>query len=812
MFKFRLNGEELYDQPDGWEEFTEAIVRSEDVHGFTLEYESDLVFVGDGYRILNTAFLENYCAELTLQIDYQCDGGYAPFLELLIKITDLDQNLERCTAQAKATDNGYYGMIHNNREVPVRLSAEYSKNNVPIAPCPTVDIAFIEPVGSGFPDVYPDNRMCYRDVDALAFVLRFITDNRITTVQSDYLDSLEFLLFLENKPMRFAFLSGIELRTANGISVEVSFAGIIKSMYALHNLFWRVDGTVLRLEPYDYFFQGMEIKLPFLRDLLRSTDTTKLYSKVSFGSAKSVDERFVSNTYPNPANWGMPFVDIIAHGKQEYPLTGVCQTDVTLNLISDYVYDSNAIEKVLYDDANLPTGERPDQSFDNDVFYVQYLFNEGAPIPNLTCFSAAFLLPTTPIRGWTFNPYFWHSNVITRHTVQSDLSLYQADSDDNFQAEAEAPNAYVQDFASPMVFIPPGDLTSQTKDQISVLFNAPGYGQTVGFPNLFPWGGFLNNSATTCLLPEAGCVVPPVNMQFNNDSTNGNFDPNDNWNTSDYYFECPATGVYGFRLEALINKVRDQVSYNPNVNNYFDINLYGNGQPGDPNERILFPKTVAIQMFLTVFDSSENVISEQVIPTYDPIDYYNLLYWELWQIPQGYPTNSIITSYVNPPGNPDTLINAVALSKWLEPGFIGQTWGEDYLFDRQGLIYLEQGQRLRPRIFISTLTHPTPIQAAQRVVEYGLRPGSIFKTFYVRSGGGNFAPVNPLLHRSLLYNFERPLTNDAWQEIKDNSAVGFEIGIGGTQLTQTHIGRIVRKIATGETNFEMVANRNQPYI
>ena len=797
-FRFVLNGTTLVDHPDGWQDFTESITRDEGLHGFTLSYENNLTFVGDGYAILNDLFLNNYCAETTLRIDYRCDVGFVEFCTLLIKITDLDQNLNRCTCEAKATDVGYYGMIHSNRDVPVRLSAEYSKNGVEIDSCPSIGIRMFigEADVSDVIQYYPDLRYGYDQRDALAFVLRFITDNRITTVQSDYLDDLSWapdagVPIFNIGSMGFAVMSGVELRLPSEQPPIVTFAGLMSTIYSLHNLFWRVDGSVLRLEPYDFFFQDNELTFDNQTELIRSTDVTKLYSKVVFGSGSSEDERSISNTYPDPVNWSMPFVDLIAHGKQEYPLTGVCQTDVALNLTSEYIYDSNLIEKVMYDQENLDPADRPDQGNDNDVFYVQYTTWTNGADPS-ACFSIQFILPTTPIRGFTFNPYLWHKEVIARHTVQSDLVLYEANNDDNFKATAEAPNAWVGDFASPMLYFSATEIDNSTQSQMFVFFNiSPG---VLLWPKIFTWGGIFNNAYSNCEVPESACTDQPINLQFNNDSTGGNFDPNNNWNTTDFYYECPATGVYGFEVEAYINKVRDQISYEPDVNTYFNIEVYGDSQPGDQGERILYPKQVFAFMYFTVFDSSNNVLGEYPVPTTEPISFYNQLYYETWPIPDG----SSVQSYI------DTYLNSAYE--------IGQNWNEDYLFDRQALIYLEAGQRVRPRIKLLLGTHPTPLQAAQRVVEYGLRPDSNIKTFYVRSGGGAFAPVNPLLHRSLRYEFTRPIDTETWALMKENAAIGAQIGIGETLLTNTHISTVTRKPNDGETVFEMMANRNQNYI
>ena len=88
----------------------------------------------------------------------------------------------------------------------------------------------------------------------------------------------------------------------------------------------------------------------------------------------------------------------------------------------------------------------------------------------------------------------------------------------------------------------------------------------------------------------------------------------------------------------------------------------------------------------------------------------------------------------------------------------------------------------------------------------------MFKSFFIRTGGGSFQPVDPKLYRSLLYNFDQPMTKDLWMQLKENAEMGVEIGIAETLLTNTHVSKITRTLANGQTSFEMMANRNQPFI
>jgi hypothetical protein len=802
MFRFKLGDTLLQDEPIGWRDFEETIFRDESLHGFTNLYQSNLTFVGDGYKILNDLFLNNYCAEVILYVDFICDGTYKNYLELLIKITDLDQNLERCTCEAKATDNAYYGMIHNNKDIPVRLSAEFSKNGVEIDPCPFVPLFIVNPVdgGGGIATGYPDSRRVYEQTEALAFVLRFITDNRIKFVQSDFLSSLTWTpeQFVEEgiRSMFFGFVSGLELREHSGQPVTLTFQGIVKQMYTLHNLFWVIRGDTMIVEPYDYFFETEGIKLPLLRDLIRSTDTGRIYNKVVFGSPDSEDERTVSPTYPDPLNYSMPFVDLIAHGKQEFPLTGVCQTETALDLVAEYSYDSNLIEKILIESYNTPSTERPNQDQDNNTFYIQYSYNSIFDV-YFSVYSMMFVLPTTPIRGYSLNPYLWHSEVIKRHSIQGDLVIYQANNNDNFKATAEAPNAYVIMFHTILSYFGTSQIGTQTLNQISFYFGRPSW------PIFGIGGGILNNAATPCAPPEITCTDPPVNIQFNNDSTNGNFDPNNNWDTTDYWFIAPSTGVYGFKAQLIINKLLDQISYPSAPDTYFPTSTYGIA-PGDEFQRVIFNRYVDIIVYFTIFDSAGNEIGTTIAP-------FNGNPVEQWEIQDGIFSASVITA-AGQSSNAQEVQQAIFEANYTIAQNTPQSWQFSKVVQRQHLVYMENNQRCRIRLAIRPRSHIKPLNTATRRVRYGVLPNSFIETFYIRTGGGSFEPVNPLLHRSLTYEFDRPLDFETWQLIKANPALLAQIGVGDENLTMTHVSRITRNIANGQTSFEMMANRNQPFI
>lgn len=831
-FRFILNGQILNDHPDGWRDFTESIVRDEDLHGLTLVYENGLTFRGDGYAILEAQFLQSFCNETTLEIQQKCGGGQFEYVtDLLIKLTDLDTNLQKCSTEVKATDNGYYGMIHNNRQIPVPLDSQKTKNGENITPCPTIDIKFFATklaVG-GDVDYYAEMRMCYDQRDVINYVIQYISDNRITGYISDYLDTFEFNAAPnygfnpeQTTEMSFAYLSGTELRRHAGDRCTVDFSGIINMLFTKHNLFWRIEGDKIRIEPFNYFLDVGENPVLVLEnqpDITRSMDTAKLYSRVEVGSEKATPDQELI--------WGMPLVELIAHAKQTYALTGVCNTDTALDLVCRYVIDSNTIEKVIVDEINAATPSDRNQEYDQDVFYVQY-FRDTSDGIYYACFSTIFQRPelSGEDTGITYNPYLTNDNVIGRHSVQGGGVIDQVDNDDNFLAGFTAGDleVWIQDFQDATDYIPTSSLPSQVASILNNTFQHGGK-----WPIQYPWDKKLfGYNAANSNINNENAVNGANNVLFNDDSTPPFFDPNDNWKNAtadEMYFDAPQTGVYGFELDLLINKQIDRVLLNGgppfNYVSTAQANSINAGGNGIQNFLVTFPVRLLVKVYLSVFDTNDEVI--QSYPCYFLNDTGDEAFGEWWylapfrqSIGQFIEQTSGETSY---PGSEQTYatrsIQHTQITDnwnfWSRQSQPNAPLSVNALAKREKLLYLQQGQRVRVRIEIDTVSHTKPFEGNnQRWVRYGIMKGSTMGTFYAFSGGGNFDPVDPDLYYALNYALSRPLTKKQWDEVKAGIIKPIDIATKNFNYIRTFGSKITRTLATGATKFELIGNRNQP--
>jgi len=825
-FRFILNGVELQDHPDGWEGFTEAIVRDEDLHGITFEYENNLTFIGDGYEILEQQFLSSFCNESILEVEQRCGGGqFTKVLELLLKITDMDTNLNRCQSSAKMTDNNYYGMIHNNREIVVPLDSNKTKNGEPLAPCPTIDISFFlsKLDGSDEIDYLADKRMCYDQRDVINYVIQFITDGRITGYVSNYLDTFQFqapqnvgIDTETSTQMSFAVLSGTELRRHANDKASVTFSDIINALFTKHNLFWRIEGNKIRFESYEFFFSGNPPVEVFDNqpELIRSVDTNKLFSRVEVGSAEDLPDRELA--------WGMPFVELIAHAKQSYALSGVCNTDAVLNLITNWVIDSNVIEKVIVDEINASTPSERNQDYDEDVFYMQY-FTDSETGEHYACPSVIFRRPALSgsDEGITYNPYITNDNVITRHAVQSSFAIDFADDDDGFLAEFNQGDVdvWIQDFQDDTQY------TTELPSSVLSNLNALGYGHGGQWPLQFDWPRrLMGYNASDSNINNEVAVNGANNITFEKDSPLPFFNANGNWKNADadeMYFDAPETGVYGFDMRLLVDKVADRVR------------IGGAGSPLVPTSeafsgtfRVMFPRRIQFRVYLCVFDSNDEIVSTHQCPFVAQSG--NLSFTENHFLNPGGQTvlDSIFANIGGGTWTNSLAGQQMAATRWNLNTAITDNWNfwsrtnnpadgvEDYaILERARLLYLTQGQRVRIRVELLTVSHIKPRETNfQRWVRYSIMPGSTMGTFYVMSGGGNFAPVNPDLHYALNYAFKRPLNPEQWQNIKDGVIDPILFGKNATDLITGYVSNIRRNLATSESEIELIANRNQPNL
>jgi len=812
-FRFFLNDQPC-PEPLNWMDFTETIKRDNEVHGFVFTYDDELQFGGEGYKVINDIFRTEFCAELEFRAEQRCGSDWELVALMLIKIPDMDTNLNRCICSIKGTDSTYFGMIHNNRDLIVPMDSEFSKNGIPITPCPEVDFKVFNPTLNGDDHVVyrPELRTAYDQRDVLEYVLRYITDNRITTVQSAYFDNFTWIPSEgfgvdpdDVGDVSFLFLPGIELRrhgeqpvSLTIQNINITFAGLMDTLHKKHGLFWRIQGSTMIIEPYASNFDTPSIDIVSQREIERTVMTELLYAKVSVGSATNIKDRELA--------FALPYVDLIAHADQEYPLGGVCNTDNILDLVNDYVIDSNIIEKTIaYGDVLEPTDT--EQEYDDQVFYVQYFKTATG---NFACFSTYFIRPQPSDNptGVVYNPDLFNSVVLTKHQLPSGFSLQTLVNDDNFRASM---TEYRNVLTDENDFLPTTSvgLTPQQQGGLLALFGISGW----SFQNVIDQAQEF--------------------LTFNDDFTPPNFDPNDNYDLDDFSYIAPVSGVYQFEISLIVNKAEDSVlvggSYQP-------INTL------PANSRALYPSRFNVSVWGRIYDPLGTTPLTEVLAQNQSGRTFTQ-----FEVRDGSRMgDSIGVQFPTPAGVIPTIIEAgdgitapVTSPAWspvqyqiLTSNFancvnIPQNWQSIKRVGEQGnatqnnafvntmvTVYMAEGQRFKVGANVRTRTHPFVISAPliQRKIRYGVFPNSSVRTSFILGGGGDFGDVDPKLMRILNYTFSRPLTLEIWRQMKNSPSAGFRISPTIENKIISHINNVKRNLATGATEFELIGNRDQTYF
>lgn len=892
MFRFTLNGTILSDEPEGINEFQEAIVRNEDLRGITFEYVGDLTFRGDGYKIIADAWQEGFCDYLPLVIEQDCGGGvFEEVATLRVVLSDIDENLEKCEVSVSPIDNSYYALIHNNRDLKVDMRSTKTKSGESMTACDTVDVSFFLPeLNSGDVDYEADTRQCYEHKAALEHVLTYITDGEIDTVESDYLDELYWSLPQQPDPTMydcesfdavivtglamsdlngiyerngdyngqpfylqegatgevgglpvpsfvltvftespylaqwsliydsgaisasnsttpenpwdatwpsgtfeqycpnpeivdssFCLLTGVELRQHTGDAVAVSFKDLLQTLFATHNLFWAIEGGTFRIEPFSYWLGDNGQNITKIVDLKRSVDTSKLYSLIKVGSETNVIDRDLVYSLPN--------YKLSAHAVQEYHLSGQCNTESQLNLISPLVYDSNTIEKVIVtQNANEAAGDDPDTTYDENIFYVQY--GTDSLGNNIAVYDTSFLLPTSPPKGVVYNPFLFNNRVLARHTYHSDIVVYEGDEDDIVKATATDPDSTVTYINYSWA------TTTLSPAQQSALNSLFGGAYPSGLPQTFEWGGE---------------TFPPV--QFDNDSTDGNYDPNGNWSTTDYWYEAPENGVYGFNFAVAIKKVYDKVMLIGDTT-FIDTNTHPN-----PNQYYLQSIVPCrFRLYMDVIDDSGDLYN--TIPLYVEIvedSYYNEISGTLAQYDSvifsapdtnGFQLQNVFNTGTGGLGDGYTAVQAQNIVG--ESGKLNQIAVPTPQSRINGVVYLESGWRMRLRVDIFAQQYfPNPATDEQRQVRFGVAEDSFVETTFVQTGGGIVPGYSNDEHAAIQYICDHPMTLASWKALKENPRMAIGLSTKQLEIVDTYFSRISRNFETGEASIDNITTRSR---
>ena len=347
-YKFLLEGIEV-SNPNGWDKFELRLKRDDDIAGLLISSTNKFTFKGDGYDIIKSRFDNNYNDKINATIEVLESGSYVEKYKGVIILTDVLFNLEKRTAQTTIEDASFQGAIQANKNVKSFLNAGMTKNGEQVTSLTIFNLDYF--IANGTYQTLA-NRRAYLLKDALDFMVRFMTDDTVKGIQSDYLDdTANFDGYLPY------ITTGEAIRLANSDAPNVSFSELMTFLQRTHDLtfdFVTVSGEiVMRIEDRAFFFQS-DVTDTFrdLTDLSLNVDAQKIASHLEVGNNTTADSGNCSLT-----------TRFFSFQEEDYALKGKGNVDKLIDLKTDFVTDSNVIEDIV---TNLG-----DDEFDDNIVIVQ---------------------------------------------------------------------------------------------------------------------------------------------------------------------------------------------------------------------------------------------------------------------------------------------------------------------------------------------------------------------------------------------------------------------------------------------------------
>lgn len=340
--------------PIDWSDLSSTLKRNEELNLLLLDQQGNITFNADGYDyIINKLNAEGFCSYVQLNVyDYCEEGSPVEIVKARLYLSDVEIDEFNCEVKMKITDDSFFALINNNKNIKATMSAPISKNGVAITAAFIADSTqiYIPPNNLTKIEFY-----AVRVYEAFRLLTEFMSDGLISFA-SDTFDDPDLWKGLY-------ITSGYHIREQDtGISPPLpsfSFAELFKEInnripigIVVENAF---TNPVLRIETLDYLYgNSTTFQFQNVEQIKTRFDTQKLYSKVKFKQPN-----YTSDTAAFPA-------DIRFRGwkEEEFHILGQCNIDKTLDLSVDWHCSSNDIETVI----------NGNKDYDNELFLIDSVY------------------------------------------------------------------------------------------------------------------------------------------------------------------------------------------------------------------------------------------------------------------------------------------------------------------------------------------------------------------------------------------------------------------------------------------------------
>ena len=442
MVKVYINGIEIIETPEGWEDITTTLRMDKELKVLLELFENPLTFYEDGYRLLKATFgAFGYCFSYPVII-YREDelGQYLPIYNGTLFFKDIEfaegVNSGDFYAKCQFTDNSFFAKIYNNRNIKAKIYVPKSKSVVDITAAQYGRVKFFDPTtGTYYPHLtgagYERNDTAFKVYDVLRFLVDFMSDGQVDFI-SDYFSAGgvgEGAMITCGIVPRFtpsAVGTGLTQELFNQSFPDLSFADVFKELDKVYYLGVRAgyDGArpFIRIEDNAYLTPNTILQnLPNVERLKRKTAVEYLYAKVTFGSSIVTNETFLH--FPS-------YIRFLGVKEEEYVIVQDCNTDRELNLVNDWIIDTNTIEDLVVNATTVPITN------DSEIILIDCVYDAST---DQDAKQTNWLAGTPP---YYYNELYINSNKAQRYLggIPSSIAANLGNADETFTAESSNPD------------------------------------------------------------------------------------------------------------------------------------------------------------------------------------------------------------------------------------------------------------------------------------------------------------------------------------------------------------------------------------
>lgn len=441
MVKIIIDGTEIQESPEGWENITTTLRFDKELKGFFTVMDVSLTFWFDGYRMIKNGYdTYGHCHSYSLDILREDEKGNYIYIykgTLFFKDVEFTEGVDGYSAKCHITDNSFFAKIANNKNIKAKVYVGKSKSGLSISPADYWRTTFFDPTngtyyshltGTG----YERNDTSFRVYDVLRFLVDYMSDGTVEFRSDLFSTGIgQGDMITCGKVLRFvtgAIGSGLTQELFNEAFPDLSFEEVFVELDKEYNLGFvsGYDGAkpYIRIEEYDYLYPNTQLQyLPNVEKIKRKTASDYLYAKMVTGSEGTTDETFLS--FPET-------IRFLGFNAEEYVIVNNCNNDRELNIKNEWIVSSNTIEDLV-----VNGGTTAPLTYDNTIVLIRTTLDVGNIWGDAD--QSNWLSAAPP---YFYNEFFNNANKALRYlkSVPASIAAYLSATDDTFTAESTNPD------------------------------------------------------------------------------------------------------------------------------------------------------------------------------------------------------------------------------------------------------------------------------------------------------------------------------------------------------------------------------------